>query len=135
MGTSKDDKYNHISTQPGKATPFVIRKGKIPKVKKPDTNPIYFTNFPHNYYPNVDAFCKSLNAVIMELGGIYVDAKQQSKALFTVKEVAADTIGSKSTNICIFTPHPSFNITLHPFIMKMLHIWQILPQKTKAHRW
>ena len=120
LGASTDDNYTHISTQRGKTPPFVIRKGKIPKVKKP--NAIYFTNFPHNYYPNADAFCKSLTAVIMELGGIYVDAKPQSKALFTVEELAADIIGSKSTNICIFTPHPSFNITLHPFIMKMLHL-------------
>ena len=52
LGASTDDRWNHISTQPGKTPPFVIRKGKIPKVKKPNT--IYFTNFPHNYYPNVD---------------------------------------------------------------------------------
>src|SRR5271156_131986 len=66
LGTSTDDKYNHISTQPGKTPPFVIIKGKIPKVKKPTTNAVYFTNFSHNYYPNVDA-------------------KPQSKALFTVE--------------------------------------------------
>jgi len=127
LGAAVDDRWAYLSTKSA-APPFVVRRGIVPKVKK--QNLFYYTNFPHNFYPGPQAFCDGLNSTTMDLAGVYMDAKSLEQPLFTMEKVVSlDTIGSTTTGKCVFKPHPFFNITLHPFILKMLN----LENTTKEH--
>jgi hypothetical protein len=66
----------------------------------------------------------------MGYASIYTDAKPLAQELFTMEKITAiDTIGSDITGKCIFKPHPWFTISLHPFLLKLLH----LDNTTTAH--
>src|SRR3977135_504039 len=66
----------------------------------------------------------------MDLAGVYMDAKSSEQPLFTMEKVVSlDTIGSTTTGKCVFKSYQFFNITLHPFILKMLN----LENTTKEH--
>ena len=121
MRARVDEQWQHISTQ-GPTPPTVIKSGTVRKVRKENDQLIYYVNFPHNYYPSPQAFCDGLNSCIMNLASEYTDAKPLDQPLFTMEKVASVDSIDKTTGKCVFKPHPFFKITLHPFILKLLHL-------------
>ena len=117
LGDMSPDMWTHYSTKAATTSPESVRAGVLQKVK------IYYTRIPFNFYPNAVAFCDSLNSTIMELASIWADAKALEQPLFSMEKVAGDNVvGSTITGKCLFKPHPFFKITIHPFLLKMLHL-------------
>ena len=112
-------------------SPVTIRSGNLKKIKKPEKL-LYYSRIPFNFYPSSVAFCEALTSTIMELASIWTDARFSSKeqALFSMEKVGGDNVvGNAITGICHFKPHPFFNVTLHPNMLKLLHLQNTIKEE------
>ena len=99
--------------------PTAIMTGTLHKASE---NPLYTLSIPHNFYPTAQSLCDWLNKSIMSVAGEAADAKEQDPPLFSMQKVQENTLGATNTGKCVFKPHPFFKITLHPFLLKLLHL-------------
>ena len=102
----------------------VLKMGTLYKYIPTVNDLTYYTKFPYNYFPSPQAFCETLSSTIMNLANTYTDADPMEIPLFTIENIQkSNTIaGQAAPGKCIFTPHPNFTITIHPFILKLLHL-------------
>lgn len=124
LGTSTSDFWINFPCK--RKVPFhmVLKMGILYKYIPTEKDLTYYTKFPYNYFPSPQAFCDALSSTIMNLANTYTDAELMEFPLFTIENIQkANTIGGQvAPGRCIFTPHPNFTITIHPFILKLLHL-------------
>src|SRR5271156_6841489 len=99
-------------THTGKASIYTsIQKGTIPKLS-PFIKTLPITdNLGYNFFPSAESLIDSLNALIAKSSSI-LNSKPIDKPAFSLNE----------NEVCTFTEHPKFNITISSYLMKRLRL-------------
>ena len=99
-------------THTGKASIYTsIQKGTIPKLS-PFIKALPVTdNLGYNFFPSAKSLIDSLNALIAKSSSI-LNSKPIDKPAFSLNE----------NEVCTFTEHPKFNITISSYLMKRLRL-------------